>query len=133
MIDVMVERAFFFSRAYKNGIDADYAAPFTDHLNLLITDVAFDVVVAPDVRVRHDGRLCCDAENLFKPSRVDVGKINYHAEGFAFTHDLATKRCQTLSRRAARRENSAVPCRIGSGVRESDCVHTEFVKHAQLI
>ena len=83
--------------------------------------------------MRHDRRLGYDRENLFKPSRVDVRKINNHAEGFAFTHDLATKRCQTLSRRATRRENSAVARRIGSGVRESDCAHTEFVKHAQLI
>src|SRR6267154_425047 len=133
MIDVMVERALFCSPAHEDGVDADNPAPFTDHPDLFVTDVALDVVVPTDVRVRHDRRLGYDRENLFKPSRVDVRKINNHAEGFAFTHDLATKWCQTISRRAARRENSAVARRIGSGVRESDRAHTEFVKHAQLI
>src|SRR6266481_8498649 len=120
MIDVMVERASFFSRAHEDRVDANHSAAFTDHPDLFITDVALDVVVSTDVRVRNDRRLGCDRENLFKPNRVDVRKINNHAEGFAFTHDLATKWCQSLSRRAARRENSAVARRIGSGVRESD-------------
>jgi hypothetical protein len=60
MIDVMVERAFFFSRAHEDGVDADNPAPFTNHLDLFITNVALDVVVPADVRVRHDRRLGCD-------------------------------------------------------------------------
>src|SRR4029453_9299193 len=100
MIDVMVERAFFFLRAHEDGVDADNPAPFTDHPDLFVTDVALDVVVPAAVWVPHDRRLGCDRENPFKPSRIDVRKINGHAEGFAFTHDLATKRCQPLSRRA---------------------------------
>src|SRR5215208_3754443 len=124
MIDVMVERAFFFSLAHEDGVDPDNPAAFTDHPNLFVTDVALDVVVPTDVRVRHDRRFGCDRENLFKPNRVDVRKINNHAEGFAFTHDLATKRCQPLSRRAARPENSAVAGGIGSGVCESDSANT---------
>src|SRR6185369_1062078 len=120
MIDVMVERTFVFSRAHQYGVDADNPAPFTDHPDLFVTDVAFDVVVPADVRMRHDRRLGCDRENLFKPSRVDMCKINNHTEGFALTYDFATKRCQPLGRRTARRENSTVPRRIGSGVRESD-------------
>ncbi|KAG0506050.1 MAG: hypothetical protein Udaeo_05810 [Candidatus Udaeobacter sp.] len=133
VIDVLVECALFFSRAHEDRVDADHPAPFTNYLDLFITNVALDVVVLADVRVRHDRRLGCHRKNLFKPSRVDVGEINNHAERFAITHHFATERRQPLSRRAARRENSAVSGRIGSGVRESDCAHTEFVKHAQLI
>src|ERR1700757_3952537 len=94
MVDVPIERAFVFSRAYKDGVDADHPAPFTDHLDLFIANVALDVVVAADVCVRHDGRLRCDRENLLKPGWIDVRKINNHSERLAFTRDLATKRFQ---------------------------------------
>src|SRR6476659_877915 len=114
MIDVMVERTFFFSRAHEDGVDADNAAPFTNHPDLFVTDVAFDVVVSADVRVRHDRRLGCDQENLFKASWVDMCKIDNHAEGFALTYDFATNRCQPLSRRTACCKDSAVPRRIAS-------------------
>ena len=97
MIDVMVERAFFFSRAHEDGVDADHPALFTNHLDLFITDVALDVVVLANVRVGHDWRLCCDRENLFKPCWIDVRKINNHTERLAFAHYLATKRGETLS------------------------------------
>src|SRR4029077_10036787 len=97
MIDVLVECAFFCSRVHEDGVDADHPAPFANHLGLFITNVALDVVVPADVLVRHDRRLGCDRENLFKPSWIDVRKINNHAEGLALTPDLATKRCQPLS------------------------------------
>src|SRR5215472_16655016 len=38
VIDVAIERAFFFSRAHEDGIDADHPAPFTDDLDLFITN-----------------------------------------------------------------------------------------------
>ena len=133
VIDIVVERALFFSRAHQDGVDTDNPAPFANHLDLFITNVALDVVVPANVRMRYDWRLGCNRENLFKPNRVDVRKINNHAERFTLMHDFVTKRCQPLTRRAARRENSAVSGRIGSGVRESNCADTEFIKYAQLI
>ena len=42
MIDVMVERTFFFSRAHEDGVDADNAAPFTDHPDLFVTRASQD-------------------------------------------------------------------------------------------
>src|SRR5205823_13028463 len=98
-------------RAHEDGVDTNYSALCSDHPDLFIANVALDIVVPANVRVRHDGWLGCDREDFFKPSPVNVCKINNHAEGFALTYDLATKQCQTLSRRAARRENSAVPRR----------------------
>ena len=83
MIDIVIECAFFLSRAHEDGVDADNAAPSTNHPDLFVTDVALDVVVSADVRVRHDRRLGCNRENLFKPSRVDVRKINNYAERLA--------------------------------------------------
>src|SRR6188472_830263 len=112
MIDVLVERALFFSWAHEDGVDANHPAPFAYHADLSVTDVAVDIVIPAHVRVRHDRRLGCHREDLFKPSRVDVRKINNYAERFALMHDFATERCQSLSRRAARRENSAMPRRI---------------------
>src|SRR6476659_4090575 len=79
MIDVIVERAFFFSRAHEDGVDADNPAPSTDHPDLFVTNIALDVVVPANVRMRYDRLLGCDRENLFKTSWVDVRKINNHA------------------------------------------------------
>src|SRR5262245_17691830 len=120
VIDVAIERALFLSRAHENGVSADHSAAFADHLDLFIADVAFDVIVAADVRVRHNGRSCCDRENLLKPCRIDVREINNHTELLAFVHDLATKGCQALGRRTARCENSAMPSRVGSNVCKAD-------------
>ena len=120
LIDVVVERAFLFSRAHEDGVDTDYSAPCTDLPDLFIANVALDVVVPANVRVRHDGRLYCNRENLFEPCWIDVRKINNHAECLAFTHDFATKRGETIPRRPARCENSAVPRRIASSVCKPD-------------
>ena len=70
VIDVTIERALFFLWTHEHGIYADHAAPFADHLDLLVADVALDVVVAPDVRVRNDGRLCRHRQNLVE-TRLD--------------------------------------------------------------
>ena len=51
VIDVVIERALFFSRAHENAVGADHSAPLTDHFDLFITNVALDVVVTADVRV----------------------------------------------------------------------------------
>src|SRR5216117_829920 len=79
VIDVTIHGAFFFPGAYQHGIYADYAAAFADHLDLLIANVALDVVIAADICVRHDGWLCCNRQNFVKPSWVDMCEINYHA------------------------------------------------------
>src|SRR6266571_1437554 len=79
VIDVTIHGALFFPEAHQHGIYADYAAAFADHLDLLITNVALDVVIAADICVRHDGWLCCNRQNFVKPSWVDMCEINYHA------------------------------------------------------
>ena len=84
VIDVTIHGALFFPGAHQHGIYADYAAAFADHLDLLIANVALDVVVAADICVRHDGWLCCNRKNFLKPGSVDVRKINDHPEPFAF-------------------------------------------------
>src|SRR5262245_4382409 len=120
MIAVVIERAFFFFRADEDAVDADYTCPFTDHPDLFVTDVALDVVVPANVRVRHDWRLCHDRENLFKSRWIDVRKIDHDTERLAFANYLSPKRCETLRRRTVRCENSAVTCCISSGVRQSN-------------
>src|SRR5919106_1587970 len=96
VIDVPIHRAFFFSWAHEDRIDADHAAPFTNHFDLFITNVALDIVISADVRVRHDRRVCCKRENLCKAGGVDVRKINHHAERLTFTHYIPTKCGETL-------------------------------------
>src|SRR5438034_8443199 len=84
VIDVTIHGALFFPGAHQHGIYADDAAAFTDHLDLLIANVALDVVIAADICVRHDGRLCNDGQNFVKTGWVDVCKINDHAKLLAF-------------------------------------------------
>src|SRR5262245_49286659 len=98
VIDVTIQSALFCSRAHENGVGADHSAAFTDHLDLFITDVAFDVVVSANIRVWHDWRLCCDRENLFKSGWIDVRKINDYTERLALLDHFATERSQTFSR-----------------------------------
>ena len=51
VIDVTIERAFFFRWADQHGVNANDTAPFPDHFDLLIADVAFDIVIFSRVRV----------------------------------------------------------------------------------
>ena len=70
VIDIAIERAFFCSRADQDRIYADHSAPFADHLDLFITDVAFDVVIAAGVSVGHNRRLCGESRE-FLQTRLD--------------------------------------------------------------
>src|SRR5438045_6624492 len=63
VIDVAIECAFFFSRANEDGVDADDAAPFTDHLDLFVANVALDIVIPAYVRVCHTELLRSYGEN----------------------------------------------------------------------
>src|SRR4030095_8135580 len=44
VIDVAIERAFVFLWTDECGVNADHAAALPDHLDLLVTDIALDVV-----------------------------------------------------------------------------------------
>src|SRR2546430_3734203 len=44
VVDVAIEGGFFLVRANEHGVDADDAAPRADHPDLLVRDIAFDVV-----------------------------------------------------------------------------------------
>src|SRR6266576_2216872 len=57
VIDVTIESACFFFWTYQNGINANHTAPFADHFNLVIADVALDIVVAADICMRNNWRL----------------------------------------------------------------------------
>src|SRR5207244_13612305 len=91
VIDVTIHRAFLSSRAYQQRIHTDYTAPFADHFDLCITDVALNIVIAPNIRVRHDGWLFCNRENFVKPRWIDVREINNDDEPLAFAYHVAPK------------------------------------------
>src|SRR5947208_7811637 len=107
VIGETIECAFFLSRANEDGVVADDAARFTDHLVLFVANVALYIVIPAYVRVGHNGRLRCDAENLVKPGWIDVREINHYPKRLAFAHYIPTKRSENLWGRAAVRENTA--------------------------
>ena len=49
VIDIAIERRLLLLRAHEDRVDADDAAARADHFDLLVADVAFDVVVMPRV------------------------------------------------------------------------------------
>src|ERR1041385_4736567 len=51
VINVPIQRGLGTIRTDDRCIDSDYSATLTDHLDLVITDVAFDVVIAACVGV----------------------------------------------------------------------------------
>src|SRR5436190_17602658 len=49
MVDIPVECRLFLPRTHQDGVDADNAAACADHPDLLVADIAFDVVKPPRV------------------------------------------------------------------------------------
>src|SRR5438309_7841064 len=58
VIDVTIESDFFFFCTHQDRVNANHTAPFPNHLDLVIVDVALDIVVAPDICMRNNWRLC---------------------------------------------------------------------------
>src|SRR5215471_16472797 len=92
VVDVTIKRRFFFVRANKNGIYADYAATGADHFDLVIADVSFHVIETPHVCVRNDDGPVRQRANFFEPGCVDVGEIEQNAKAITLGDELATER-----------------------------------------
>ena len=133
MIDEAIDGGFFLSRADQNGVDPDDAPAFADHLDLLVADVAFDVVIAARIGVRDDQRLRRDLKDVVESGRADVGQIDHHSKPVAFFHDLAPKRGQAAARRTTGCEERTIAGRIPARMGEPDGAHTQFEKDAQKI
>src|SRR6516165_10593629 len=92
VVDVTIKRRFFFVRANKNGVYADYAATGADHFDLVIADVPLNVVETPGVGVRNDDGPVRQRANFVEPRRVDMGEIEQNAKPITFGDELATER-----------------------------------------
>jgi len=51
MVDITIDRRFLFARPNENRVDANHSTTLSDHPDLLVTDVAFDVVESASVAV----------------------------------------------------------------------------------
>src|ERR1700730_2150035 len=91
VVDVTIERRRLLVRANQNRIHTDHATASADHLDLLIADVALDVVKFPGVRVGNNQRFGCEIDNLLEAGRIDVGQIDNDAELLAFADEIATE------------------------------------------
>ena len=56
MIDITVERGFFLLWTNEDGVDPDDPTARADHFDLLVADVALDVVIAPRIGMGNDQR-----------------------------------------------------------------------------
>src|SRR5262245_29422936 len=98
MIDEVIENAFFCFWTNEHGVNANHTSAFPDHFDLVIVDVALDVVISSNIGVRNNGWFCCDRQNLVETGRIDVSKIDNHAEGLALSHQVTTKPGKALQR-----------------------------------
>src|SRR6266498_496416 len=128
VIDIAIERAFLFFGTHEYCINADHAAPFADHLDLLVSNVALDIVEFSRVRMGNDRRLGRYRQNVLKSGGTDMRKIDDHPERFALADHVAAERGQSVTRRTAWRKEPASTCGIAPGMGESDCPYAELVK-----
>src|SRR5262249_18546655 len=98
VIDITIQRGRFGIRTDKNRIYPDNAAALTDDHDLLIADVALDVVKISSIRVRNDKWLAREADDVLKSLWIDVREIDYDAEAVALAHDVAAKIRQAVAR-----------------------------------
>ena len=133
VIDITIECRFFCARAHQHSVYSNHPAPFADHFDLLVADVALDVVITPRIRVRNDGGSSRELQNFFEARRVDVGQIDNQTKRFAFPHDFAPKRSQAVARRTAGRKDSPVAGGIAPCVGKSDSADAELVKNPEQI
>ncbi len=89
VIDVTVERGLRFRAAGEDGVDPDDAAARADHPDLLVAQVALDVVKAARVAVRDDQRLAGQRADFLEAGGVDVRQVEDDPEPLAFLHQLA--------------------------------------------
>src|SRR5437867_3964764 len=69
VVDITIERAGFGTRTNENRIYPDNATAFPDNRDLLVADVALDVVKLSCVRVRNDERLRSEERRVGKECR----------------------------------------------------------------
>src|SRR3984893_1328859 len=120
MIDIMIDRGLFLVLTDQDRVDANYSAALPDDLDLVIADVALDIVKLARVRMRNDQRLCRKIDNLVDPLRINVGKIDQNAEPLAFLNEIAPEIRQAVARRTARLENPTATGRISPRMRKPD-------------
>ena len=91
VIDIMIDRAAFGFRTNENRVYANNTAALADDLDLLVADVALDVVKLSHVGVRNDERFARKLDNVLESLWIDMRKIDEDAEPLAFAHNVATK------------------------------------------
>src|SRR5262249_7679445 len=131
VIDITIKRARFGIRTNENRVYPDNTAALADDLDLLVADVALDVVKLSCIRVRNDKRFACKTDNVLESFWIDVGKIDEDAEPLAFAHDVAAKIRQAVARRTAWLENPTAARGVPARMRQTNRAQAEFVKHLE--
>src|SRR2546423_694302 len=119
VVDVTVEGRFVLVRTNEDGVDADDATPRADRLDLIVGNVAFDIIVLPRVGVRDDHWLRRDFDNVVETRRTDVREVDNDPELFAFANDVATEGRQSAARRPGRRKEAPIPGGVASNMGEA--------------
>src|SRR6266542_6858992 len=133
VIDITIDGARFRIWANKDRIYPDNTAALPDDLDLLVADVALDIVKFSYVRVRNDEWFARELDNVLESLWIDVSKIDEDAEPLALAHNVAAKICKTVARRTAWLENPATARGVSARMRQTNRSQAELVKRAEQI
>ena len=133
VIHITIERARFRIWTNEDRIYPDNTTALTDDLDLLVADVALDVVKLSHVRVRNDERFARKIDNVLESFWIDVSQIDEDAEALAFAHDVAAKIRQAVAWRAAWLENPAAARGVTARMRQANRSQAKLVKGAEQI
>ena len=93
VIDVTIERRFFFVWANKDGVNTDHTATHAYHFDLVIADVPLHIIEMSGVCVRHDDGSLRQRANFLEANRIDVRQVEQNAEPITFGDEFAAKSC----------------------------------------
>src|SRR2546430_12946206 len=80
VIHITIDRARFGIRANENRVYPDHTTALADDLDLIVADVALDVVKLSHVRMRNDERFARKLDNVLESLWIDVSKIDEDAK-----------------------------------------------------
>jgi hypothetical protein len=73
MVNIAIKRGLLLTRTDEDGIDSNDAAPFPNHPDLFVANIALDVVIPARIGMRHDERFGRVRENIVEACRINVG------------------------------------------------------------
>jgi hypothetical protein len=90
-VDIAIKRRLLLLPTNEDSIDPDYPPACANHPDLVVTNVAFDVVEVARFGVGNDRRLRGQCADFLEASRIDMREIEHDPESLALPHHVPTE------------------------------------------